>query len=230
MTTRGGAADRRPQTPKRPGAASRGEQIKARIRDAIHQGRYQPGDRIRETELAQWLGVSRTPVREALRRLESEGLLVSLPWRGVVVAELDRQQVVELYTMREVLEGAAAGLAARHVSDAEIALLRDLLAREAEAQDAPEILARINKSFHQAVHAAAHNRYLVQTLDSLRNSLALLRGTTLAVPGRAETAHREHREMVEAIARRDPDAAEETARRHIREAERARLKMLYDMA
>lgn len=208
------------------GGASRSEYVRAKVREAIRAGRYRSGERIRETELAEWLGVSRTPVREALRRLESEGLLVFVPWRGVVVAELDRQQVVELYAMREVLEGTAARLAANHVREAEEAVLEELLDREATMANDPDELARINRRFHAALHAAAHNRYLVQMLDSLRNSLALLRGTTLAAPGRAESAHAEHLAILDAIKRRDPEAAEAAGRAHIRSAERVRLMML----
>jgi len=104
--------------------ASRADQVQQQILKSIRSGQYRPGDRIRETEVAKALGVSRTPVREALRRLESDGLLSFESWRGVVVSRLDRQQVSELYAMREVLEGAAARMAARHIDDAGIELLK----------------------------------------------------------------------------------------------------------
>jgi DNA-binding GntR family transcriptional regulator len=207
---------------------SRADYVKERIREAIQTGRYQPGDRIRESEVAEWLEVSRTPVREALRRLESEGLVGFESWRGVVVADLDRQQVSELYAMREVLEGAAARLAARHIGDAEIELLEALLARADARGEDPDALAAINRQFHETIYGAAHNRYLTQTLEQLRNSLALLRGTTFAVPGRAETAAAEHRMILEAIRNRDPDAAESAARTHIAASQRARLQLLID--
>ena len=87
---------------------SLGEFVLERLRGAIRDRRYQPGQRIREAEVAQWLGVSRTPVREAFRRLQADGLLVLIPWRGAQVAELGRQQVVELYAIRRALEGTAA--------------------------------------------------------------------------------------------------------------------------
>lgn len=207
---------------------SRADYVKERIREAIQTGRYQPGDRIRESEVAEWLEVSRTPVREALRRLESDGLVGFESWRGVVVADLDRQQVSELYAMREVLEGAAARLAARQIDDAEIDLLEAFLARaDACAKDA-DAQAKINRQFHETIYAAAHNRYLTQTLAQLRNALALLRGTTFAVPGRAQTAAAEHRQILEAIRNRDPEAAEAAARSHIAASQRARLQLLVD--
>ena len=208
---------------------SRADYVKERIREAIQTGRYQPGDRIRESEVAEWLEVSRTPVREALRRLESEGLVGFESWRGVVVADLDRRQVSELYAMREVLEGAAARLAARHIGDAEIELLEAFLARADACGEDPDALAAINRQFHETIYAAAHNRYLTQTLEQLRNALALLRGTTFAVPGRAETAAAEHRMILEAIRNRDPGAAESAARTHIAASQRARLQLLCEV-
>ena len=213
-----------------PGRASRSEYVLEQIREAIHNGDYDPGERLTETELAERLGVSRTPVREALRRLESDGLLVFEPWRGVVVAELDRQQVGELYAMREVLEGTAARLAAKHISEAEMGLLESLLAKEAKQLKKPAELAGTNRQLHHAIYASALNRYLMQTLSTLRNSLALLRGTTFSVPGRARVAHREHKAIVTAILARDGVSAEDAARAHIRGAERARIKMLFELA
>ena len=206
--------------------SSRADYVKDRIREAIQAGRYQPGERIRETEVAEWLEVSRTPVREALRRLESDGLLTFISWRGVVVADLDRQQVSELYVMREVLEGTAARLAARHIGEAEIDLLKVLLERASENEDNPDRLIEINRQFHETIYAAAHNRYLIQTLEQMRNALALLRGATFAVPGRAEIA--EHEAIYIAIRDRDPDAAEKAARAHMATAQRARLQLLLD--
>jgi DNA-binding GntR family transcriptional regulator len=203
--------------------------VQQRVREAIHAGRYGPGERLRETEVADWLAVSRTPVREALRRLEAEGRLTFVPWRGVVVAELDRRQVTELYAMRTILEGAAARLAARHVGEAEIDLMDGLLARAKAAGGEAKTLAVLNRQFHQAIYTGAHNRYLMQSLETLRNSLALLRGTTFSVPGRAKTAHRAHAAILAAIKARDADAAEQAARDHIRAAERTRFRMLFDL-
>lgn len=209
------------------GGHSRGWQVSEALRRDIRDGRYGPGDRITELEVAERLGVSRTPVREALRRLESEGLLVSLPWRGVVVAELDRAQLLELYAMREVLEGTAARFAAQHADAAEIDLMRDLLDQERKAGDDGASAAQINRDLHEAIHGAARNRYLLSTLSALANALALLRGTTFSVPGRPGEGLAEHRAVVEAIAQRDGEAAEAAARLHIANARRTRLRMLY---
>lgn len=205
------------------------EFVRRQVREAIHTGRYGPGERLRETEVADWLSVSRTPVREALRRLEAEGLLTFVPWRGVVVAELDRRQVTELYAMRTILEGAAARLAAQHVGEAEIDLMAGLLARAKASDGDAEALAAINRRFHQAIYTGAHNRYLMQSLETLRNALALLRGTTFSMSGRAKAAQREHAAILAAIKARDADRAEQAARDHIRAAERARMRLLFDL-
>jgi DNA-binding GntR family transcriptional regulator len=207
----------------------RADLVQEKIREAIHSGKFQPGERIRETEVAQWLNVSRTPVREALRRLESEGIVTFASWRGVVVAELDRQQIAELYAMRQILEGAAARLAAQHISATELDLLKRLQSQATNKSLTLEALAKLNRKFHEVIYVSTHNRYLLQMLNSLRSALALLQGTTYSLKGRTETAASEHRAIVEAIEARNPDAAEAAARTHIEYAERARFQMLFDL-
>ena len=184
---------------------------------------------MRETEVATELGVSRTPVREAFRQLQADGLLTMEPWRGVVVAEMDEQQIVELYAMRLVLEGAAAGLAARHAADSQIAALDEILDASASETD-PDALAALNRQFHQGIYTAAHNRYLLKALHALSDSMALLPSTTYALSERPATALAEHRDVLDAIRRRDDAAAEQTARDHITEAERARLNVVFALS
>ena len=207
---------------------SRGEIAYGRLKEAIQAGDLTPGQRIRENEMASWLELSRTPVREALRRLEADGLLTFAPYRGMVISELDHQAVMELYSMREVLEGTAAGLAARHASDAEIAVLKDIVAKELLDADNPRRIASQNKHFHGALYRAAHNRYLLKTLNVLSDAMALLGMTTMAITGRSATAHGEHLAVVAAIEARDPATAEAAMREHIRMAQRARLRLMFD--
>lgn len=206
---------------------SRGEFVHGWLRDAICDGNYQPGSRIREAEVAHRLGVSRTPVREAFRRLQADGLLVLTPWRGAQVAELNRAEVVELYAMRRVLEGTAAGLAAEHASDEEIGLLFRFLDQDKGAGENIQRRAEINRQFHQTLYGAAHNRYLLKALNALTDSLALLKSTTYEVPGRAKIAREEHILMANAIKKRDAAAAEKATRTHIETAERARIELLF---
>lgn len=196
------------------------------LRAMILDGTLRPGDRIKEAELAARFGMSRTPVREALRRLETQGLLVHEPHRGVVVASLDPDAVAELYVMREILDGAAAALAAQHATDTEIAAMERQVARDRALVEDPQRLAVSNRSFHAAVQRAAHNRFVVKASKALAEALALLGPTTLSVPGRASTAIDEHRAIVAAIRRRDRDAASEAASAHIRAAFAARLSQM----
>lgn len=197
--------------------------------DAIQKGELKSGSRMREVELAGSLGISRTPVREALGRLISEGLVVNDKIRGMIVAELDHGEVNELYAMREVLEGTAARFAAQHASEVEISILLELVERDRQlTADQPADLVSNNRLFHDTLYRAAHNRYLVKTLNTLRETMALLGQTTLMQMGRSEKAIDEHAAIVKAIQDRDPEAAEIAAREHIRAAHRTRLKLMFE--
>jgi DNA-binding GntR family transcriptional regulator len=202
---------------------SRADFVFETLRDAIWDGRIARGVRIREEEIARNLGVSRTPVREALQRLQQRGLLVVGAGRGLVVAELSHLQVVELYAMREILEGSAARFAAQHASDTEIEILHRLQRELRQVKTDAMALVMLNRQFHQAIYHAAHNQYLMQALESLHDSLALLNHTTFRMPKRKESDE-EHRKIVLAIEKRDPDQAEQAARAHIRNAQRTRFR------
>lgn len=223
------SSDSDPDDFRRGGTAasrSRAEWVYDSLRNAIQAGRYARGERVREEEIARSLGVSRTPVREALARLQVRGLLEMAP-AGLVVAELSRAQTVELYSMREILEGSAARFAAQHAAPGEIGALHRLSAEFEASVGDPSRLAHLNREFHDAIHEAAHNRYLTRTLNELHDALTLLPSTTFEVAGRPELAVVEHRLIVEAIERRDPDAAEQAARDHIRRAQETRLEMMF---
>lgn len=207
---------------------SRADSTYRRLKDMIQRGELKPGDRMREIDLAARLDVSRTPIREAIGRLASEGLVELAPSRGVMITRLDKQQVRELYAVRETLEGTAAALAAQSASADEISNIKSLLEILERKGLSTGDLARHNRAFHAAIHEAAHNRYLARALEQLSDSLALLPGTTFQAEGRALEAHREHREMAEAIAGRDADKAERLARTHIRNAGRVRLAMMFE--
>ena len=205
---------------------SRGEFVFASLRDAIWEGRFAPGERIAEEDIARSFGVSRTPVREALRRLQERGLLVIGAGRSLVVAELTKQQVLELYAMREILEGSAARFAAQHANQAEIDMLHRLLDEFDKHQSNARVLVALNRRFHGAVCEAAHNRYLIATLAGMHDAMALLHSNTFRMPNRRTETDAEHRRIVLAIERRDPDEAEKAARHHVRQAQRTRFAML----
>ncbi|MAM62614.1 GntR family transcriptional regulator [Maritimibacter sp. UBA3975] len=194
------------------------------ILDAIDEGIYRPGDRMVESELADRFGVSRTPIREALQRLETQSLL-NRDGRSLIVASLDHNQLAELYTVRAELEGLAARLAAQHAAPEEQKVLRDMVEEDRALIADPEALARANRRFHRQIHLASHNRYLLQQLDRVHRTMALLATTSLAVEGRSEVALEEHDAIVRAIEARDGDAADEALRTHISKAFETRLKL-----
>jgi DNA-binding GntR family transcriptional regulator len=203
-----------------------GEAVFRSLREALRGGIYRPGDRLREEDVAQRLNVSRTPVREAFGRLVSKGLVVPATGRGLIVRRLDTTEVVELYAMRAILEAAAARLAAQHSSPIEIDALSDLETGFEAAQGDAHEMARLNRLFHESIFAAARNRYLDGALQELQDAIALLGRTTFSVDGRPDPAAVEHREIIAAIAARDPERAEEAARVHINEALRSRLRIM----
>ncbi|MDD9921384.1 MAG: GntR family transcriptional regulator [Boseongicola sp.] len=193
------------------------------ILHAIDIGTYRPGDRLVENELADRFGVSRTPIREALQRLETQSLLAR-DGRSLIVASLDHNQMAELYVVRSELEGLAARLAARHATEEEVRLLRTMVDEDRERINDPSALSRTNRRFHRQVHLASHNRYLVQQLDLVYRSMALMTTTSLAAEGRSEIALNEHAAVVDAIAEGNAEAAYTELKGHISRAYEARLR------
>ncbi len=193
--------------------------------DLIDSGELGPGSRLTETDLATRLGISRTPVREALHRLHAMGLAEHGPQRGLIVAHLTYDQTRQLFAVREGLEGMATRLAAEHATRAEINVLRELVAADRNHTDPVELQAR-NKILHRQIVQASHNQFMIETLNNLRIHMSLLPGSTYSLPERIESAQRGHEEIVEAIAQGDGERAEQAARRHIAEGYQFRLKMI----
>ncbi len=202
-----------------------GQDAYDRIRAAIRTGVLTPGLPLTETELASRFGISRTPVRQAIARLEAEGLLTREGRRGLAVTRPDHAQIIELYVMREILEGAAARLAAQHATETEIEAMAELVAAEPPAFGDAQHLAQINQRLHGLLYLAAHNRYLLRSLEQLSATIALL-PSLLTEGARAKAAHAEHEAILAALRRRDGTAAEEAARLHARAAQRHRLAWL----
>lgn len=193
------------------------------ILEAIDVGVYKPGDRLVESDLAERFGVSRTPIREALQRLETQSLLAR-DGRSLIVASLDHNQMAELYVVRRELEGLAARLAARHATAEEVRVLYEMVEEDRAFIDDPSALSRANRRFHTQIHLASHNRYLVQQLDLVHRTMALMATTSLAAQGRGQIALGEHAAIVDAIAARDEDAAYKALKEHISVAFMTRLK------
>ena len=216
-------AERRPV--ERDRSRSAADYAYAALREEIVEGRFPPGRRMREIELASWLGISRTPTRQALSRLEIEGLVALQPRAGLVVSSLDAAAMAELYEMRAALEGTAAAMAARHASARDVEALVQLVEAEGALPEDPAIRYRHNLAFHGAIYQAAHNRYLMKSLQALNDAIALLGPTTMGVAGRLADAHEEHRRIVAAIAAQDGDKAESEARAHVGRALDLRRRM-----
>jgi DNA-binding GntR family transcriptional regulator len=193
--------------------------------DDIRKGALLPGARLRETDLASQMGISRTPVREAIRLLEADGLVTHLPRQGATLRSLDYAEVIELYEMRVVLEATAARLAARAASDLEIAELLALNADLAASPPGP-VSQDLNRQFHRTVIDAARNRFLVKAMRGMQKTLLILGPTTLDNPTRAQQAVAEHGAIATAIAARDGLAAEAAMRAHIEAAMTVRIRLM----
>ena len=193
------------------------------IVEAIDNGIYKPGNRLVESELADRFGVSRTPVREALQRLETQSM-VKRDGRSLIVATLDHNQLAELYTVRTELEALAARLAARHATPEELRVLQSMVDEDLCHMGDAEALARANRRFHHQIHLASHNRYLVQQLDIVHRNMALMARSSLAVEGRPKVALAEHQAIVDGLKSGDGAAAEAALRAHISKAFETRLR------
>lgn len=206
------------------------QSVYAALRDEILAGALAPGAPLREVALADRFGVSRTPVREALRRLEQDRL-VEPGTRGMAVRVIDPQEVVQLYDMRVLLEAEAAAQAARARGEADLMRLEGLLARD-RALHSPDdaTRARTNLEFHAAVWQATHNPVLVDLMHRLTVHLVHAPRSTLSVGDRWRTALDEHARLIDAIRVRDADAARAVAEQHMTTARRIRLALLRDAA
>ena len=202
---------------------SQGQEAYLRIVDEIRAGDLHPGDRLTETELAQRFGISRTPVREAIRQLESDGLVIHTPRVGTTIRILSHAEVAELYEMRTVLEATAARFAARAASAMELENL-DAIHREMLSETDPIALATLNTQFHSALLDAARNRFLLKAMGAINTTFLILGRTTLEESDRAAEANLEHAKILEALKARDERAAEAAMAAHISAALRARLK------
>lgn len=196
-----------------------------RIISEIRSGKLRPGDRLTETDLASQFKISRTPVREALRQLEADGLVAHTPRIGASIRILDHTEISELYDMRAVLEGTAARFAARAASDVELAELGAINGAMESTKDA-QALHLLNEQFHGTLLNAARNRFLVKAVRAIHKTLFILGPSTMAEDARAVAAYKEHADILDALKRRDPEMAEAAMRAHIQAGHGARLRQL----
>lgn len=198
------------------------------LREAIRSGVLKPGERIMEIQLAEELGVSRTPVREAIRKLELEGYVVMMPRRGTYVASMSIRDINEIFEIRTALESLSNGLAADHITDDELEHLQRLLViiggyiKEGNI----EKIVETDIEFHDLMYHAARNERLVGIISNLRDQLTRFRTLSMSYPGRLEETLEEHRLIVEAIASGDRKAASKAAERHMENSEKTLLKAM----
>ena len=188
------------------------------VRQAIIELRLKPGEPLREATMAEQLGVSKTPVREALARLEQEGLVETTSFKGAVVSGYSPEDLKEIYELRELLEGAAARAAATSASEETLARLADLVAqsRTLRAKDDLDGLAALLGAFDLVIYEQVANERIRALIENLKAHLARIGRLTEEIPGRVKASVEEHAAIVEAIAARDGDAAELSMRTHIR--------------
>jgi GntR family transcriptional regulator, trigonelline degradation regulator len=205
-------------------------QVLHNIRQAILTRRFVPGQRLIERELCELTGVSRTPVREALRQLESEGLVVMVPNRGPVVAEITADEAAEIYDARAALESLAARRFAERATDDELVELGARLGDIAGAVRDGRLSEMVERKdeFYAVLFGGARNRIIRQMMDALQARIAYLRATSLAAPGRGEETLAEITEVVDAIRRRDAEMAERLSRAHVERAAAFALASLAD--
>jgi len=187
------------------------------LREAIVNLRLRPGEPLREAALAEKLGVSKTPLREAFARLEQEGLVETTSFKGAVVTGYSERDLKEIYELRALLEGAAARSAAEHADDTTLRAMRDVLDRSRALRDAGDLvgLAELLGRFDVIVYSQVTNDRIGALIDNLRAHLTRIGRLTEDIPGRVEASVEEHAAIVDAILARTPDEAERLMRVHI---------------
>jgi DNA-binding GntR family transcriptional regulator len=192
----------------------------AKIEQDIINGRYMSGDSLVEGKLSEELGVSRTPVREALGQLELEGLVTLVPNKGAIVKGISNKDIEDIYTIRIMIEGLAARWAAESITDEELKELRDaVLLEEFYTQKNEEShLLDSDSQFHEIIFKASKSRPLMRVLISFHNYISSARSLSLKTPGRPENALNEHKAILEAIESQNADMAELLMNKHIMNA------------
>ena len=188
-----------------------------RIREMIRKGALKKGDRILEAPMCQAMGVSRTPLREALRILSSEGLIELIPNRGAYVAQPSIKDIGEMFYVMSILEGTCARVCVEKMDDEGLRRLDDFyrkLEQHCQAEDREKYMA-VNHSFHSLVQELAGNSVLSEVIDALRQKILLYRYRQIYQPNRLKESMQEHRDLQQAFRERNPEAAERFMQEHL---------------
>jgi DNA-binding GntR family transcriptional regulator len=191
------------------------EKILETIRDAILSGQLKPGEKVAEPELAERFGISRTPIREAFRQLESEGFLTVIPRKGAVVTALSERAVEEFYAIKSILEGYAAQISAENMTEKEIAKLEALNERLHELAEQGDVknFFRVHNEFHDIFINAAGNEKLAEIIHNMLLKFNRFRLASIALPGRMEISVKEHDALIKAFRDKDGARADELVRK-----------------
>jgi len=191
------------------------EKILETIREAIINGTLKSGERVSEPELAERFGISRTPIREAFRQLESEGYLTVAPRKGAMVTSLSERDVEEFYAIKSILEGYAARMAAEKLTDKEIERLEAINERlETLAEDGDiKAFFKVHNEFHDLFIKAAGNEKLLELINQLMLKFNRLRIASLAIPGRMQISVNEHKKILDAFRKKDGERADGLVRK-----------------
>lgn len=193
------------------------------LKKAIFDGRIKEGEHLVENTIAEKMEVSRTPVREALRQLEAEGLVINIPRRGTIVKGITLKDAEEIYDIREVLEGLVARLSCRHRTQEDIDKLKNILVlmeRAIEKKDYNRYL-ELHKDYNNTILKSSNNKKLQAMMQNVYEHLIILRSISLYTEDRRFLALEEHRQIVEAIEKKDEISAEEKTREHVKKAKKA---------
>ncbi|WP_346355195.1 GntR family transcriptional regulator [Azotosporobacter soli] len=200
------------------------------LRNAIVAGTLKPGERLMEIQVAEELGVSRTPVREAIRKLELEGFVVMIPRRGTYVSDLSIKDVNEVYEVRTALDVLAAGLAVERITEEELEEMERLLVIFGECIEANDLdkIVEADGKFHDILYKATRNERLVGIVNNLREQLTRFRSLSMSYPGRLKDMLEEHTRLVEALGQRNASVARKLANDHMANAEQTLLKTMLE--
>lgn len=199
-----------------------------KLRKAIFDGQIKKGDHLVESVIAEKMNVSRTPVREALRQLEIEGLVLNVPRKGAIVQGITREDAVDIYDLREVLEGLMARTACQNITENDINRLKEIikLMEASIQQEKYECLLELHKEYNTIILNSSRNKRLQATMKNIYEYLISLRSISLYHESRKIVALEEHKQIVHALENRDEEAAEIATRTHIRKAKEAFLDNL----
>lgn len=191
------------------------------LREDILNGKYKENDELREITIGEELGVSRTPVREALRQLELEGLVRIVPNKGAYVTGITRKDVIDIFKIRSMLEGLCARWATEHITKEQIEELEEMLLLsefrlKKEKSAVADQVSELDGRFHKVLYEASNSRILEHVLSDFHKYVKLARKTSVGAENRAAKSIEEHRAILDAIKQKDVDLAEELADRHIR--------------